>query len=108
MKKHFVFYRQENPFGFYLDCGARTFIEIFSGEAEPREGAIRHLCLEVDNIDRTIARLRECGYEVTDKKLGSDRSWQCWSADPDGTRIEFHEYTPQSSQYTRAGVEVNW
>jgi len=30
--------------------------------------------------------------------LGSDNSYQCWLDDPDGNRIELHQYTPESRQ----------
>jgi hypothetical protein len=42
----------------------------------------------------------ENGYETTEKKLGSDQSWQIWTTDPNGVRIEFHQYTADSSQRT--------
>lgn len=40
------------------------------------------------------------GYAVTEKKLGADQSWQAWTTDPSGVRIEFHQYTAHSSQVT--------
>lgn len=63
-------------------------------------GPIRHFCLEVDDIEQVRRRLTENGYEVTDKKLGADQSWQLWTTDPSGVRIEFHQYTDRSSQVT--------
>ncbi len=86
--------------GAYLHAGQRTFIELFAGKpAPPAEGqSYRHLCLEVDDIDATVSELRRRGLEVSDPKLGDDRSWQAWLADPDGNRIELHQYTPDSRQ----------
>ncbi len=87
-------------FGLYVHVGGRNFIELFEGEVcGPVEGqAYRHTCVEVDDIAATVAELRSRGAEVTDPALGSDRSWQAWVADPDGNRIELHQYTPQSRQ----------
>ncbi len=34
--------------------------------------------------------------------MGADRSRQMWTQDPDGVRIEFHQYTPGSCQLTGA------
>jgi len=87
-------------FGVYLHAGGRTFIELFAGKlAAPAEGQpYRHMCLEVDDINKTVAELRGRGVEVTDPKLGSDQSWQAWLADPDGNRIELHCYTDASKQ----------
>jgi predicted enzyme related to lactoylglutathione lyase len=66
------------------------------------------MCLQVDGIDHTLRQIRQAGYEASDKKLGADQTWQAWTADPDGIRIELHEYTEQSSQYTGQDVTVDW
>ena len=58
------------------------------------------MCYEVGDIDEVSRRLKADGHEVTDKKLGSDQSWQIWTTDPGGVKIEFHEYTAKSSQVT--------
>lgn len=88
--------------GFYLAAGGRTFIEVFKRDSvTPSDAApIRHLCLEVDDIDAAIKRLRDAGFKCDEKKLGADHSWQAWTSDPDGVAIEFHQYTPESCQAT--------
>ena len=58
----------------------------------------RHLCLEVDDLAATVAEFRGRGVQITDAKLGGDNSWQAWITDPDGNRIELHQYTPESKQ----------
>jgi glyoxylase I family protein len=87
-------------FGLYLYAGGRNFIELFEGQlGERAEGqSFRHVCLEVDDIEATVAELRERGIEVSDPKLGGDQSWQAWITDPDGNRSELHQYTPESWQ----------
>ena len=89
--------------GFYLHAGARTFIELFAGrpEALPDAASYRHLCLEVDDIARSVAAVAAAGVEVSEPKTGSDGSLQAWLADPDGNRIELHQFLPDSKQ-TRA------
>ncbi len=86
--------------GVYLHVGARTFIELFEGkpEATPQSASYKHICLEVDEIEATVAELTGRGVEVTGKKLGSDNSWQAWLTDPDGNRIELHAFTDESKQ----------
>jgi len=98
----FDFIREGNVAGYYLKVSGRTYVEVFqSGESTKPEGfPIRHICFEVDDIEATLKRLRDGGYEVTEKKLGADHSWQAWVTDPSGVRIEFHEYTDESSQVT--------
>lgn len=102
LKKKFRFIRDGKEFGFYLDLGNETFIEIFEQTAleSSERHPIKHLCLQVADVDAVIGVLRSYGYPVSDKKLGTDRSWQCWVSDPHGVRIEMHQYTPESSQLT--------
>jgi len=87
-------------FGVYLHIGERNFIELFEGkvDGEVKGGSYRHSCLEVDDINSTASELRNNGAEVSEVKMGSDNSWQAWLTDPDGNRIELHQYTPTSKQ----------
>lgn len=100
LKPAFDFVRDGERFGMYVHVGGRSFIELFVGElTEPAEGqTYRHLCLEVDDIQSTVAELRDKGVEVSEPKMGTDHSWQAWVSDPDGNRIELHHYTPESKQ----------
>lgn len=110
MKKGFEFIRDDRRYGFYIEAGETTFIEIFTQEhaANYDRPIIRHLCLETDDIDGVIARARGMGWEITDKKMGGDKSWQCWITDPSGVSIEIMQYTPESSQYTGSPCIVDW
>ena len=103
-RKVFDFIRSDEVFGYYLEVAPGTFIEVFRQERIEKDAPapIRHLCLEVDDLDAIVTRLRQYGYEASDKKLGADQSWQAWTTDPGGVRIEFHQYTPNSSQRTSA------
>lgn len=94
----FVNEETRERFGLYLHVSGRTFIELFQGMPESGQGSYQHLCLEVDDIDRTVATLRAKGAEVTDPFLACDQTWQAWLSDPDGNRIELHQYTPESWQ----------
>jgi catechol 2,3-dioxygenase-like lactoylglutathione lyase family enzyme len=91
---------QGRRYGVYLYLGGRNFLELFTGElAEKAEKqSYKHICLEVDDLAQTVAVLRGKGVEVSEPKLGKDQSWQAWITDPDGNRIELHDYTPQSWQ----------
>lgn len=87
-------------FGVYLKVAGRSFIELFVGlEGEPPPtGSFMHICLEVADLEATVAELRAKGVDVSDPHLGSDHSWQSWVTDPDGNRIELHCYTEESLQ----------
>ena len=97
----FEFVRESGErFGVYLQAGGRNFVELFQGELGEGAGktSYSHLCLEVEDIEGTAAALRAQGLEVTPVTMGGDGTWQCWLADPEGNRIELHEYTAESRQ----------
>ncbi len=95
-------YRNEQGerYGIYLHLGQRSFVELFQGEDGPSEPhtSYRHFCLEVDDMEATVAQLRANGVEVGGTTRGKDRSWQAWLSDPDGNRIELQQYTAESKQ----------
>jgi catechol 2,3-dioxygenase-like lactoylglutathione lyase family enzyme len=101
-KKAFDFIRNDRVVGFYLEVAHGTYIEVFQQDVidTKARSPISHFCLEVDDIEQIGLRLAENGYEATEKKLGADQSWQMWTTDPTGARIEFHQYTELSSQIT--------
>jgi catechol 2,3-dioxygenase-like lactoylglutathione lyase family enzyme len=86
--------------GVYLHVGGRSFLELFAADAveEAPHQSYQHFCLEVEDIEGTAKGLRSRGIEVTAVTMGADGSWQAWLSDPDGNRIELHQYTPQSLQ----------
>ena len=106
-EKAFEFLRQNKWFGFYLKLGHNSFIEVFEGEtSEP--GNINHLALEVEDIDDAIRRVKEHGYEIGEKKLGCDNTWQVWLKDPNGVRIELQQYTTKSLQFVGGTCIADW
>ena len=107
LERGFTFEKEGQLFGFYIQLGNQTFIEVFQGESG-QPGNINHLALEVDDIDAVIASLREHDFEVGEKSLGPDHSWQAWTNDPNGVRIEFHQYTDRSMQVHGGVCPVNW
>ena len=89
-------------FGFYLEVAQGSYVEVFQRDEidVKAKSPIKHFCLEVYDIEQIGLRLAENGYEATQKRLGTDQSWQMWTTDPTGVRIEFHQYTDRSSQIT--------
>lgn len=110
LERHFDFHKNGELFGFYLQAAPGQFVEVFRADAtaEIRRQRIHHFCFEVDDIDAVRDKLVKCGVAVAPKKIGCDQTWQCWCKDPDGVDIEFQQYTPQSSQFTRTNCIVNW
>lgn len=110
LEKGFEFLKNGELYGFYVKTGDNTYIEIFIQEEEANleQPLMKHLCLEVEDIDVAINTIRARGWEITDKKLGGDQSWQAWITDPSGIRIELMQYTPESSQFTGNPCIVDW
>lgn len=110
MEKAFDFVKNDEPYGFYVKAGEMTFIEVFmqTEAANLDRPLIKHLCLEVEDIDSVIETLTSRGVEVTPKKQGGDKSTQAWITDPSGVRIELMQYNDVSSQYTGNTVVVTW
>ena len=42
--------------------------------------------------------MKNCGVAITDKEMGAANSWQAWITDPNGVKIELHQYTKKSCQ----------
>ena len=88
----------------YLKLGNGTFIELFPG-ANPDHRApgdavgTNHFCIEVDNVEQTVAEWREKGLEpLSGPAVGKDGAAQAWFQDPDGNRFEIQQYLPDSLQ----------
>ena len=55
---------REWPLGIMIDTG-NGLIEIFTnGEGIKDKGAIRHVALLTDDVDETVRKVKEAGYEV--------------------------------------------
>ena len=107
LEKGFEFEKDGQLFGYYIKLGNNSFIEVFKGEPG-QVGNINHVAIEVEDMDELISRIRSYDIEIEDKKLGADQSWQVWITDPNGIRIEFHEYTRESRQLIGRKCIVTW
>ena len=110
MDTRFNFLRDGRIFGFYLDCGGRSHVEVFEkAEANYSDrNQINHFCLEVEDLDAAIAHIQSKGVVVTQKKHACDDTWQAWTSDPNGVKIELFEYTDKSAQFTGGDRVADW
>ena len=110
MDTRFNFLRDGRIFGFYLDCGGRSHVEVFEkSEARYSEAnQINHFCLEVEDIDAALVHIRSKGVEITPKKLACDDTYQAWISDPNGVKIELFEYTDKSAQFAGRDRVADW
>jgi glyoxylase I family protein len=106
----FNFLRNGKQFGFYLNAGGRSHVEVFqkSDSAYGDQNSITHFCLEVENLDAAIAHIKGKGVDVTAKKFACDDTYQAWIRDPDGVRIELFEYTAKSAQFVGGDRVADW
>ncbi len=101
-------------FGWYMDCGNDTFVEIFDQVGAVKEwggevvslkadssSRYRHLCFESTDLETLRADLVAKGLSVTEICKGMDHSYQCWIKDVDGNDIELMEYTAESLQFSK-------
>jgi lactoylglutathione lyase len=88
----------------YLRITDDQFLELFPDadtERAPPASAngLNHLCLEVEDIEATLASLAERGVPLArPKSLGADGNYQAWLEDPDGNRIELMQLSSDSLQ----------
>ncbi|SHJ26892.1 VOC family protein [Wenxinia saemankumensis] len=110
MKTVFNFTREGRLFGFYLDAGNRTFVEVFeNGSAEySGKNQINHMCLEVEDLAEAVAHIRAQGIEPTEPKKAVDETWQAWIDDPNGVKIELFQYTDASAQFAGGDRVADW
>ena len=93
----------------YLRITDDQYLELFpDGIGERAAGreitGMNHLCLGVEDLDATLARLDAAGVPLTvQKKMAADKNWQAWIEDPDGNRIELMQMMPDCLQ--RAAIE---
>lgn len=109
-EKVFNFTRDGRVFGYYLDAGAATHVEVFENpKAEFAEtNQINHICFEVTDMDFAIEHVRSLGYKAKDKSKGCDDTWQSWITDPNGVKIELFQYTPDSAQFVGRDRVAHW
>lgn len=90
----------------YMKVSERLFLELFDPEGATKGNPpdwdsfnYQHLALIVDDIHKAEKCLLEHGAPVDSAPvLGIDNTWQMWSHDPDGNKIEFMQYTDRSYQ----------
>lgn len=92
----------------YLRVTDSLFLELFDPEGadelnlpEWNKFNYQHLALITDDIHALRDHLAAHGVPIdSEPVLGIDNTWQMWSHDPDGNKIEFMQYTDKSYQIT--------
>ena len=109
LERRFIFNNLQGELvGFYLAFGNNTYIEVIKTSKPKAAGIIKHLAIEVDDIDATYSQLKKHGIDATEKELAKDHQWMVTCTDPNGIFIELQQYTPQSMQLVGGICEVDY
>jgi catechol 2,3-dioxygenase-like lactoylglutathione lyase family enzyme len=89
----------------YILVGQGGFVELFPAKPfQQGPSSYQHLCLAVDDMDRTLGELAGRGLPIEgEASRGKDGNRQYWITDPDGNRIELMEMAPDSLQAKAIG-----
>ena len=101
MEVDFNFTRNGAWYGFYLDAGGRTNVEVFlkpEAEYSDREPDQPPLPRGREHRRRRRAYPRP-RTSMSPRSSACDDTWQAWITDPNGVRIELFEYTGKSAQF---------
>lgn len=83
-------------YGAFLAIGS-GFLEFFNSDSPTTPGTLfRHMCYEVDDIEEAAAHFRSKGMKPEVKRGRTDGTLNFWIEDPNGIRIEFHQYDSES------------
>ena len=92
----------------YLKVNDGNYIELFNGQdateeeiADGNKFNYSHFCVIVEDLKSVREEIIAKGAPIdTDLQMGPDNSYQMWTHDPDGNRIEIMQYTDRSYQIT--------
>jgi catechol 2,3-dioxygenase-like lactoylglutathione lyase family enzyme len=97
-REAFVLKNKEGKPGLaYLQIDRNTFLELAPAN-ENRPAGLNHVGIWVDDLNSTVAQLRERGVKVTDPHTGTTHAPIANVMDPNGVRLELVEFTPDSMQ----------
>jgi catechol 2,3-dioxygenase-like lactoylglutathione lyase family enzyme len=86
-----------NPTTIYLQINHDTFLELAPATAE-RPAGLSHMGIWADDLNATVAALRQRGVKVDDPRVGASKAPLTNVMDPNGVRVELLEYGPESLQ----------
>jgi catechol 2,3-dioxygenase-like lactoylglutathione lyase family enzyme len=81
----------------YLQMSRDTFLELAPATAD-RPVGFSHAGIWVDDLNKTVAILRERGVKMDDPRVGATKAPLTNMFDPSGVRLELLEYPPDSLQ----------
>jgi catechol 2,3-dioxygenase-like lactoylglutathione lyase family enzyme len=86
-----------NPAITYLQISRDTFLELAPATAE-RPTGLSHVGIWPDDLNATVAELRQRGVKVDEPRVTSSKSSITSIVDPNGVRLELLNFLPDSLQ----------
>jgi catechol 2,3-dioxygenase-like lactoylglutathione lyase family enzyme len=97
-REAFVFRDKEGrPTTMYVQVNKDTFLELAPATAE-RPAGLNHIGFWADDLNSTVAKLRQQGVKVDDPRTGASKAPLTNVTDPNGIRLELLEFAPDSLQ----------
>ena len=87
----------------YLQINRDTFLELAAASGD-RVAGVSHVGILADDLNGTIAMLRQRGVKVDDPRTGATKAPLTSVNDPSGIRLELLDFTPDSLQ--RKAIEA--
>jgi len=79
----------------YLQISRDTFLELAPATGERKPG-LSHIGIWPQDLNATVAALRQRGVKVDDPRTGSTKTSITNATDPDGVRLELLDFLPDS------------
>jgi catechol 2,3-dioxygenase-like lactoylglutathione lyase family enzyme len=79
----------------YLQINRDTFLELAPATAE-RPVGLSHIGIWPEDLNRTVAALRQRGVKVDDPRTGATKTTITNAIDPNGVRLELLDFLPDS------------
>jgi catechol 2,3-dioxygenase-like lactoylglutathione lyase family enzyme len=79
----------------YLQINKDTFLELAPATGD-RQPGLSHIGIWPENLNATVAALRQRGLKVDDPRTGSTKTSITNATDPDGVRLELLDFLPDS------------
>jgi catechol 2,3-dioxygenase-like lactoylglutathione lyase family enzyme len=84
-------------YGMIFSVGHGTFIEFFTNDEHSSLGEVfRHFCISVTDINELSKIFSFHSIPFSINRGRTDNTLQGWVTDPNGIRLEFHEYDAKS------------
>jgi len=81
----------------YLQINRDTFLELAAATGDRTPG-VSHVGILADDLNGTVAALRQRGVKVDDPRTGATKAPLTSVIDPNGIRLELLDFTPDSLQ----------